>query len=48
MMSACQSGTVLIAFQIWFFSSSEFTVPVKYSLPLRSSAEPCMRRPLAT
>ena len=40
--SFSQSGTVFSAFQIWFFSSTELTVPLKYSLPSRSSAPPCM------
>jgi hypothetical protein len=38
--SFCQVGIVLIAFQISFFSASVATVPLKYSLPSRSSALP--------
>ena len=39
-MSFCQLGIVLMAFQISFFSASVATVPLKYSLPSRSSMVP--------
>jgi hypothetical protein len=39
-MSFCHVGMVLIAVQISFFSASVATVPLKYSLPSRSSALP--------
>src|SRR5262245_37823373 len=45
-MSCCQLGIVLIAFQISFFSASVATVPLKCSLPSRSSALP-LNLPLA-
>src|SRR6266487_5686302 len=40
MMSFFQSGMVLIAFQISFFSSSVLTDPAKWSLPFSSCALP--------
>ena len=43
-----QSGTVLIASQILFASSCVFVVPLKYSLPSRSSACPSIPKPFAT
>src|SRR4051812_9953842 len=45
--SCDQVGTVLMASQILFASSCDGTVPLKYSLPSRSSAEPSILKPFA-